>query len=141
MGASSPPTPPDVRQALPLGPPLQIDWSSTPLTTVLTNAERASLAMDLKRQAARLTTNLNALPIPDLQRQALTLTVRQFLLLTDTLNENMQLHCEQTVVLLKKAQQRSHANDRMLLLLTSAAVVGWGAAVVLAFRLVEALAR
>lgn len=139
MGTATPPPPPAVERALPLGPPIQVEWSSTPLTEVLTDAQRAQLAMELKRSAAKLTKNLKGLEISEVQRQSLTLIVRQFVLLTDTLNENALLNCEQTAGLLKRAQVRASRNDRLLMVVGGVALVGWGAAVVLAMRLVEAL--
>lgn len=137
MGSAPPP--PNVERALPLGPPPRVDWSSTPLTTVLTDAERAGLSMELKRASARLTANLKALDVPEVQRQALTLTVRQFVVLTDTLNENALLNCAQTAEFLRQAQARSNRNDRLLLVAFSVAMLGWGAALALALRVVEAL--
>lgn len=136
---SAPPPPPNVERALPLGPPPRVDWSSTPLTTVLTDAERAGLSMELKRASARLTANLKALDVPEVQRQALTLTVRQFVVLTDTLNENALLNCAQTAEFLRQAQARSNRNDRLLLVAFSVAMLGWGTALALALRVVEAL--
>lgn len=136
---SAPPPPPNVERALPLGPPPRVDWSSTPLTTVLTDAERAGLSMELKRASARLTANLKALDVPEVQRHALTLTVRQFVVLTDTLNENALLNCAQTAEFLRQAQARSNRNDRLLLVAFSVAMLGWGTALALALRVVEAL--
>lgn len=136
---SAPPPPPNVERALPLSPAPRVDWSSTPLTTVLSDAERAGLSMELKRASARLTANLKALEVPEVQRQALTLTVRQFVVLTDTLNENALLNCAQTAEFLRQAQARSNRNDRLLLVTFSVAMLGWGTALALALRVVEAL--
>lgn len=139
MGTATPPPPPTVARALPLGPPVQVEWSSTPLTEVLTDTERAQLALELKRYAARITASLKTLEISEVQRQSLTITVRQFVLLTDTLNENALLNCEQTAGLLRRAQVRASRNDKLLMVVGGTALFGWGAAVVLAMRLVEAL--
>ena len=134
MGTATPPPPPNVERALPLGPAVQPGCSSTPLTEVLTDTVRAQLAMELKRSAAKLTTQLKALEISEVQRQSLTLTVRQFVLLTDTLNENALLNCEQTAGALRQAQVRSNRNDRVLAVAVGFALLGWGTALVLASR-------
>lgn len=135
MAAHAPPEPPKVKAAITPAQGGPARCASLPLSAALSDAERAGLSWELKKAAARLTDNLNGLSLPEVQRQSLTLTVRQFVVLSDALNENALLNCESSADLLRAAQRRTQRNNRWVLAIASFGFIGWGVAFALAARL------